>query len=158
MVGNEAFKKVFFLQDLPDAVIDGIGSMATMETFQEGDVLFEQNQDLTMLYMVVNGKILLNSKSPTGNDLTLDEVVSGRSFGVSTLMGKTKSSFTAVAAEKSDVIVLSSDKLIEMFETDSHIGYEVMLRVVQLFKSRMDKHTKQFLHSLATHPEMAKFR
>jgi len=30
----------------------------------------------------------------------------------------------------------------------------VMLKVVELFKSRMEMHTSQFLQSLANHPEI----
>lgn len=50
------------------------------------------------------------------------------------------------------MIVLSADLMHKLFAADPTVGYAVMRRVAQLFKDRMNKHNRQFVHSLSIHP------
>jgi len=154
MVAKEVLKKIVFLKDLPDSIFEKVGAIAQLETFDEESILFHQNQEQTLLYMLVSGKVFLNTRSPSGKSLTLDEVTPGRTFGVSALMDESSSTFTAICAETSSIITVSGQQMRQLFEEDFEIGHTLMLKVVELFKSRMGKHTQQFLHSLATHPEI----
>ena len=47
---------------------------------------------------------------------------------------------------------VGEERLRELFEKDSLLGYRVMLNAVKLFKARMDQHTRQFMASLSNHP------
>lgn len=155
MVEKDILKKIVFLKDLPDIILDKIGAIAQLETFDEECILFRQNQAQKLLYMLVSGKVFLNSRSAvSGKSLTLDEVSAGRTFGVSALIGHSSSTFTAICAETSSIITVSGEQMRQLFEQDFEIGHSLMLKVVELFKSRMEMHTSQFLHSLATHPEI----
>ena len=154
MVEKHDLKKINFLKDLPDSILEKIGSIAQLESFDEESILFRQNQEQTLLYMLVSGKVFLNSRAASGKSLTLDEVSAGRTFGVSALMGESSSTFTAICAETSSIITISGEQMRKLFEQDFEIGYTLMLKVVEIFKSRMEMHTRQFLHSLASHPEV----
>ena len=155
MVEKELLKKIAFLKDLPDLILEKIGSISQLETFDEESILFRQNQEQTLLYMLVSGKVFLNTRAVSGKSLTLDEVSAGRTFSVSALIDETSTStFTAICAETSSIITISGQQLRQLFEKDFEIGHTLMLRVVELFKSRMGKHTQQFLPSLAAHPEI----
>ena len=155
MVEKEYLKKVGFLKDLPDSILEKIGAISQLETFDEESLLFRQNQEKALLYMLISGKVFLNSRSATGKSLTLDEVTPGRTFGVSTLLGGGHAStFTAICAETSTMITVSGEQMRQLFLEDFEIGHAIMLRVVRLFKLRMEMHTRQFLHSLANHPEI----
>ena len=154
MVEKDDLKKISFLKDLPDAILEEVSAIAQLEIFDEESILFRQNQEQTLLYMLVSGKVFLNSRSGSGKSLTLDEVSAGRTFGVSALMGESSSTFTAVCAEKSSIITISGEQMRQLFEKDFKIGHTLMLKVVEIFKSRMEMHTRQFLHSLAMHPDI----
>lgn len=154
MVEKDILEKIVFLKDLPEPVLEKIGKLALLETFDEEGILFRQNQEQTLLYMLVSGKVFLNCRSTFGKSLTLDEVFPGRTFGVSALMGETSSTFTAVCVEPCKIITLSGKEMRELFENDFKIGHTLMLKVVNIFRSRMKMHTRQFLHSLAAHPEI----
>ncbi len=154
MVEKEYFKKIAFLKDMPDLILEKIGTISQLETFDEESLLFRQNQEKALLYMLVSGKVFLNSRSGSGKFLTLDEVNPGRTFGVSALLGGHTSTFTAVCAETSTMITVSGEQMRQLFLEDFEIGHTVMLKVVELFSSRMEMHTNQFLHSLASHPEI----
>lgn len=154
MVEKDVLKKIGFLKDLPDPFLEKIGAIAQLETFDEERILFRQNQEPTLLYMLVSGRIFLNSRSASGKSLTLDEVSAGRTFGVSALLGEAVGTFTAVCAEASSIVTVSGHQMRQLFEQDFEMGHIIMLKVVDLFKSRMEMHTRQFLHSLAAHPDI----
>jgi len=154
MVGIDTLKKIQFLEGLSDEVLEKIGAIAQLETFDEEAILVRQDQDQPLIYMLVSGKIFSNCRAASGKALTLDELSPGQSFGVSALIGKSPATFTAICAEECTVITLSADKMTQMFEQDYRVGHVLMQQVVELFKSNMNKHTRQFLRSLATHPAM----
>lgn len=158
MVEKELLKNIGFLKDLPDNILEKIGAVAQLQTFDEESLLFRQNQEKALLYMLVSGKVFLNSRSSSGKSLTLDEVTPGRTFGVSALLGGYSSTFTAVCAETCRIITVSGEDMRRLFAEDFETGQAVMARVVQLFKSRMEMHTRQFLQSLAKHPDINAMR
>lgn len=158
MVELTELKKIFFLKDLPENMLEKIASAARMEQYDEETILFRQGEELDAVYALIEGRVFLNSKSPSNRMLTLDEVTPGRCFGVSSIIDKTRSSFAAICVENCRIIQLSSAKMSELFKEDRNLGFVVMTRIVQLFKSRMDNHTRQFMRSLATHPEIQKFK
>lgn len=154
MVGKETLSKINFLKDVPEDVLEKVGAIAQLENYDEESILFRQNQKQTLLYMLVEGKVFLNSRSVSGKSLTLDEIGPGRTFGVSALMGEASSTFTAVCAENCTIVTLSGVQMRQLFENDFKAGHILMAKVVESFKRRMDVHTKQFLKSLASHPEI----
>ena len=154
MVENKLLKKIGFLKDLPDAMLEKVGVIALLETFDTGNILFKQNQDKTHLYMLVSGTIFLNCGFASGKSLTLDEVSAGRTVGVSSLLGVYPSTFTAICAEPSSIITVSGQEMRQLFVEDFETGHALMLKVVELFRSRMRMHTRQFMHSLLNHHEI----
>ena len=154
MVGIDTLKKIHFLQGLSDDILEKIGAVAQLETFDEEAILVRQDQKLHLIYMLISGKIFSNCRSSSGAALTLEELSPGQTFGVSALIGDSLATFTAICAEESTVITLSADQMLTLFEQDYQVGYVVMQKVVELCKSKMNKHTRQFLHSLAIHPAM----
>ncbi len=154
MVDKEILKDILFLEDLPDPVIEKIASIATLEHYDQHTTLFHQNQDLTHLFMLVSGKIHFTVESASGKALILDKIYEGRTFGVSALMEESSSAYTAICAEKSTVISISGKEMHQLFEEDFKLGHLLMMKVVKLFKQRMELHTRQFLLSLASNSEI----
>ncbi|MDA3791785.1 MAG: cyclic nucleotide-binding domain-containing protein [Desulfobacula sp.] len=154
MVEKDILKKIVFLKDVPDSILEKVGAIAQLKTFDEESILFRQGQEEDFLYMIVSGKVFLNCRSVQGKSLTLDEISEGRTFGVSALLGESSSTFTAVCAQPSSFITISGQQMRQLFEVDFQAGYTLMLKLAELFRSRMEMHTRQFLHSLAMHPEV----
>jgi CRP-like cAMP-binding protein len=154
MVDTKELQMIDFFRDLPEKTVEKIARASRQETFGQGRVLFQQNENQSTLYMIRSGKVQLKCVSATGIVYILDEIMPGQSFGVSAFLGRSKSTFSAVCEQESTIITLSGDTISELFESDASIGYTVMHQVVKLFKSRMDKHTRQFVTSIGRHPEI----
>lgn len=154
MVEKNILKELHFLKELPDPLIEKIASIAVLETHEKHTVLFRQDQDLTHLYMLVSGRVHFTIESLAGKVLILDKIDEGRTFGVSALMEESSSAYTAICAQKSTVVSISGKDMHQLFEQDFKLGHLLMLNVVKLFKKRIEMHTRQFLLSLASHPEI----
>lgn len=134
MVEKEILKKIFFLQDLSDPVLEKFGAVAHMEQYAEKKALFQQNQNQPFVYMLVSGKVLLASRPGSKKPVTLDQVTAGRIFGASALLGESSAFLTAVCAEPSEIVTISGEKMRQLCEADVENGHKLMLNVVKIFK------------------------
>jgi CRP/FNR family cyclic AMP-dependent transcriptional regulator len=158
MVHKQLLKKIFLLQDLPDHVIEKIGEISDIQTYDTNDVLYSQDEFQTIFYMLLSGKVLLNSTSNSGFSMTLDTVLPGRIFGVSSVLSEPRGAFTAVCSEPCKLIAASGKQMRLLFTQDFEIGHIVMRKMVEMYKHRRDLHTQQFLDSLKTHSEIKKLQ
>ncbi len=154
MIDKETLTQILLFQDLPEATLDKIAHEASLDDYPEGTLLFYQNRDLSDFYMLLSGQVVLKAQSPAGEILTLERVAPGSCFGFSAFMGESRSSFNGVCAEKCRIISISGERILQLCEQDGDLGYAFMLKVVKLFKSRMEKHTIYFLNSITNHPEI----
>ena len=152
MVGIKDLKKISFMTDLPENVLEKVIAVAQLETFDEEAILIRQGQNQHLIYMLVSGKIFLNCRAASGGSLILDELVSGQTFGLSSLLDNSPSTYTAICAEDSQVITISSAQLLQLFEADYATGFMFMQEVVEKFKNRMGRHTQRFMEVLSSHP------
>lgn len=152
MVDITDLKKINFVKDLPDEILEKICTVAQLETFDEEAILIRQDQAQHLIFMLVSGKIFLNCRAGSGQAYTLDEMNPGQTFGVSSLLENSPATYTAICVEDSTLITIATDQLLRLFESDYAIGFQVMQRVVEKFKTGMNRHTASFMESLAAHP------
>ena len=152
MVDINDLKKINFMKDLPDSVLEKITAVAQQEAFDEESILIRQDQNQNLIYMLVSGSIFLNCRSASGQSLTLDELHAGQTFGLTSLLDNSPATYTAICAEDSTVITIASAQLLKLFASDYAAGYQVMERVVDTFKKRMNRHTQLFMQALSAHP------
>lgn len=152
MVTADELKSISLFKDLPDSMIETLVSVAETTKAEEETVLFRQDENLGRFFVLLSGKVFLNSRSPRGKVRTIDEVRPGQCFGVSAIIGDHTTYYTAICGTRCRLVSIPADRMNELFAQDRKLGCSVMLNVVKLFKDRMDRHTRQFLASLANHP------
>ncbi len=152
MVDTTELRKINFMRDMPQEVLEKISTVACLEAFGEESILLRQGDRQERIFMLVSGKIYLNCRASTGLALTLDEVNPGQSFGVSSLLDSFPSTYSAICVTDSTVITLDSQHCLDLIRSNYDIGYQVMKQVVKKFKNRMNRHTQVFMKALAVHP------
>lgn len=156
MVEKNKFKNIFFLQDLPDNVLEKAAVSATVENYEKNAVLFHQDQPQKLLYMLVSGRVFFKRRSGAHSSVILDEITQGRTFGISVFLDKDSTAdFTAECAEPSQIITIPAENMLSLCENDLNTGLNLMQRAVEIFKSRLEMHTRQFMHCLESHPEIS---
>lgn len=158
MVGLENLKKINFMRELPEEVLEQISTVAQLEDFDEETILIRQDQSQHLIYMLISGKIYINCRATSGQALTLDELTPGQTFGLSSLLDSAPSTYTAICAEDCQVITISSEQLLQVAQSDFTTGYHVMRQVVEKFKKRMTRHTRLFMAALAAHPAVRQIK
>ncbi|BBD08025.1 Crp/Fnr family transcriptional regulator [Desulfovibrio ferrophilus] len=154
MISIDDLKNVPLLQGLPDQVFEKLLKIAQLESVKEGDVVYDAEQEAENLYMVKNGKVVLESDLMEGTAVTLASIKPGYIFGWYGMIPSSHHSMRAVATTDSDLIVLPGYEL-RMFMDDDHtFGYQFMNKIFMLMKLRLDRRTSQFLKVLAKHPDL----
>ena len=101
MVDIKDLKKINFMKDLSDEVLEKVATVAQLENFDEETILIRQDQNQHLVYMLVSGTIYLNCRASRGQSLTLDELRAGQTFGLSSLLDNSPATYTAICAEDS---------------------------------------------------------
>ncbi len=157
MVTTETLKKIDFMKDLSEPVLERIAALAKEETVPAGEILQQQGVEQEMVYMLLEGKVSLSCKNYNGEPLIFDELNPGQTCGISGLLGRedSQSTFTAVCEKPCTFVELSADEMLEYFHSDYEVGHVLMAKVVGIYKARRKLHSRQFMESLASHPAIA---
>lgn len=114
---------------------------------EEGEAVFQKGDEPLYIYIVRSGKIDLRI---TDNDVIIHkhELRVGECFGEASLMSMHKHTATAVAAERSEIIVLSRHALIQLRHEDIDLFALLMMNLARELARRLYL-TDQMLLDLA---------
>lgn len=156
MVSLSDIKKISLMASLDDSQLEKIRSPAQLHLFGEKAVLFEEGQVAETLYMMLNGKVLLELNASDTVRISLEAVKPGDSFGWSALMPGSVYTTHAICAEPCELITIHGQELLHFMEKDPLLGYRIMEGMLKILKIRLQERTDQFLKTLRQHPDMEK--
>jgi CRP-like cAMP-binding protein len=113
-----------------------------IEIYETGVTISNEGEPARDLYILVDGRVDLRMRihfelgSPA-REITVDAVTKGSVFGWSALVRPYLLTKTSVSAEESKALVISGKELIELMESDKHIGYEIMQNIASVVASRL---------------------
>ncbi|MCD4741076.1 MAG: Crp/Fnr family transcriptional regulator [Desulfobacteraceae bacterium] len=154
MVKIEDLKKINLLKGLPDALLEIIAPEAHLSIYNTDTVLFKTNEDIDLFYMLIMGQVAHKVALSPDVNVIIDTIQSGSTFGVASLVPGVNTSSTAVCQEPCEVITLSSKKMTQLFAKHNELGYQVMLRLAQHYKSILDSRTNMIMKTLDDNPEL----
>jgi CRP/FNR family transcriptional regulator, cyclic AMP receptor protein len=156
MVSIEDLKKIIVLQDLPDSMLEGMGSLTQLRLFGDGAVIFEEGQEADVFYMLLKGKLILEVEASESVTVSLGAIKPGYSFGWSSLLPGFKYSAYGICVEPCEVLAIRGDSFLDLLKEDFAVGYLFMERVVRILKGRLERRTGQFLKVMSKHPDIQK--
>jgi len=93
--------------------------------FPAGTILFEEGQPCTGMYIIQKGRVRLYKKAGR-KKVTIDVLEDGDFFGeMACLLGQPRS-INAVVEEESQILVVESDVLDELFREKNGLGIKVL--------------------------------
>lgn len=153
MVKIEDLKRINLLRDMPDNLLEIIAKEAQLSIFSTNREFYHIHDNIDTFYMLVMGQVALTVELAPGIDVIIDTVQSGASFGLSSLVTDTKASSTAVCQEPCEVITLYGKQMLDLFEENRELGYQMMLRMAKHYKKTMENRTQMIMKTLDRHPE-----
>ncbi|HID86650.1 MAG TPA: cyclic nucleotide-binding domain-containing protein, partial [Anaerolineae bacterium] len=159
MISIRALRKSPIFEDLTDDELERIASLCREEVYEAGTIIHEEGTPAEDLYIVQDGEVVLELElelhpyaSPRRT--TIEVVTKGEAFGWSSLVEPHVRTLSAKCTERTRLIVLRGSELMDLFESEPHIGYKVMAAISKLVGSRL-RDTRQKLMSFLRGEEIS---
>lgn len=158
-VDKQFSKKREFLRSL--SIFKGLSSQELgyllqsfhTRTYHEGEALFVEGDIGRALFIIETGKVELSKRGPDGAAQTLALLGPGSFFGEMALLEQLPRSASALARERSVLLLLYRAKLEEMLHSHPRIGIAIMTHLARLLSARLRK-TSQELTSAGSEPRL----
>ncbi|MDH3645787.1 MAG: cyclic nucleotide-binding domain-containing protein [Gammaproteobacteria bacterium] len=123
--------------DLDPQHIHTLAEFSDERAIPAGQNLFSQNQPAKSFYMIISGRVVVETPAIYGPTLTLQELSSGI-LGWSWMIPPYRWHFQARAEVDSTVVEFDGTKLLELCESDPAFGYQLLKRFAALMGERLE--------------------
>jgi CRP-like cAMP-binding protein len=125
-------KQADIFYELSNTQLEMVASICSEVSYQQGDIIFEENTPGSQLYVIADGEveIIVNSAAignPNAKAYAIATLRRGQSFGeVSMVDEGLRSAGARCAAGNTRLLVIPRDKLMLLCDTYHHLGYRIM--------------------------------
>lgn len=154
MVTLDDLKRIPLLEGISDATLEKMLIFTKVQSYEDGDIIFEENEEALNFYFIKTGKAILESDLTEDISVSLASIKPSYALGFYALTPGSTYNSRALCTEPSDVLVMPGEDVRELMEQDHTFGYILMSRMFRLMKRRVDKRTTQFLKILQRHPDL----
>jgi CRP/FNR family transcriptional regulator, cyclic AMP receptor protein len=135
-------KECDLFQELNDRQIEKLTAIAREKSIPEGTLLYKEGDPSTNLYLVQQGKVILEMKSDMGPtqpamQVIIDIVAHREAFGWSTFEPHLHA-LSAFIAEPTKLIVFEDSKIRALMEEDCEMGFGIMKGLAKMLDSRLN--------------------
>jgi CRP/FNR family transcriptional regulator len=135
---TDILKKVEIFRGLSLAQLESLGQISEERKYRGGETVFAERSTGDEVYIIKKGKVCielgLKGKPDTA---TIQRLSVGQIFGELALVDKRSRSATVVCESDCEIITIHRNKLNELFERDTHLGYIIMKNLAQLLAERL---------------------
>jgi CRP/FNR family cyclic AMP-dependent transcriptional regulator len=154
MVKIEDLKRINLMKKLPDHLLNIIAKEAQLSIFSTGAQLITVNKKIDNFCMLVMGQVAIKRNITPDIDVILEYIQSGNSFGTSAMIQGTTAFYSAICQEPCEIITVSGDRMIQLFEENHELGYYIMMDVSKRYKRFMDNRAQMIFKTLVEDLDM----
>lgn len=145
-----AIKAIPWFLDLSAESLQRLSGIADVQSFEKGDVIFSEGEQHPYLYVVLEGKVRLDSFVPGRGTMPILTAESLDVVGWSSLTPVVRQKTgTARVVERAKLLTFSADTLMELCELDCDLGFVIMRRLANIVASRLLTHRLHLLELLS---------
>jgi CRP/FNR family cyclic AMP-dependent transcriptional regulator len=126
-----------FFSGLSRARLQLLADNARQTWFESGELIFRDGDLANRFYLIVEGKVALESSGDSTHTVLLQTIGAGQLLGWSWMFSPYIWHLHARALEPTEAIFLSGTRLRDLCETDHDLGYEVFRRVAEVMMQRL---------------------
>ena len=104
--------------DLPSGQIELLEKTAVKKAYSKNTVLFTEGDDSDSLYVIVKGKIKISRTDENGKEVVLALLGPGDYLGEMAMLDAEPRSATAMTREPTDVMIITHDQFMRIFESN----------------------------------------
>ena len=131
------FKKLKFFTEFDDPVAEKIIHSGELREYKVKEVIIEEYQELSELFILVEGAVVLGINIPNKGRINLDSIHPGQIFSWSAMFPPHISTAYATATQPVKVLAIKAAKLMQMMEDDAAFGFRFMNIVSHTLSQRL---------------------
>lgn len=145
-----AYMELFDL--LSDEQLEEVAKITEKKSYKIHDHIYERGNAAKHLFVMKQGLVSLRRIDP-GDEvgIAFETRKPGELFGAASFVKPQEYTLTAVCQEDTEVMAIDADKLFELAEKDPAVGYQLMLKIAQIYFERY-KTAKRSLHEMVRTP------
>ena len=145
----DQLKKLRFFRKFDDAIAEKIIQSSEIKEFKVKDVIFEEYQELSEIYILIEGRVILSINIPKKGRINLNTIHPGQLFSWSALFPPHISTAYAMATEPVKVLAIKSENLSQMVEENNSFGYTFMRVIGRTLSQRLADTRFQLVNTIS---------
>lgn len=137
MITRNIFQNVYLFKTLSNADLDLLASISSMEAFAPNDEIFSQGDKASALYLVKHGSVKIVQRTKSGDLIQVATLGIGSHFGEMALLDGATRSASALATEKSEIVVVPYDKLNEVIRKSPEFAANIYKEMAHFLAGRL---------------------
>jgi CRP-like cAMP-binding protein len=126
-----------FLEGLSPRFLPQLGECASLRRFGSHQHVFQEGGEADHFYLILTGKVILQTAMPGGGVLHLQTLTGGEALGWSWLFPPYQWSFTAITAAPTEVISFATPLLRRRVQEDAELANEFLQRLARTLIQRL---------------------
>jgi CRP-like cAMP-binding protein len=144
----EILKKISFFDDYTEKQLELIAGMSAIKEFKVKDILFEQYDELTDVYVLLEGCLSIGISLTQEKRIQLGTLEEGQLFSWSAVFSPYISTAWVKATCPTKVLAIDAKKLNSEIEKDCTFGLKTMTKIAQTISRRLSDTRFQLMNQL----------
>jgi len=134
--------------------LEELATVTEKKNYKKKDKIYQQGDRANHLYIIIKGLVSLVEFQPGDKvGIVFEERGRGEVFGCASFMKPRNHTLTAMCVEDSEILAIEADKLLDLFEKDTDVGYKFMKKINQIYFN-LYKFAKSQLHEMMKVPSI----
>lgn len=141
-------KQIRFFEKFSDGQLETIANISTIREFKVKDIIFEQYDELSEVFVLLSGSISLGISLPKDKRIHLGTITEGQLFSWSAVFQPYISTAWVMAVTPAKVIAIDAKKLTAEIDKDCDFGFKTMSKIAQTISQRLSDTRFQLMNQL----------
>lgn len=150
-INSESLNKPTLFRGLKEDELSQIAKLCSPRSYKVGEICQEDGKSENRVHFILKGMAGVVVRFPNvpygSSELIVENLVTGDSFGWSTLVSRTPWS-TLKVIEDMDIIFIETDDLLELCSNNKNIGYVVMKNLADLIATKFRHNRMSILNAI----------
>ena len=145
-------RKFRLFEQLNDRELESLLEIAEEAVYEKGQWIFHESSLAVSFYLILEGKIEIKMTGGVVDEpMTMEMVGAGQGFGWSAIAQPHTFTASALAVEKTRLIMFNGDLLRDLFKKNNYIGYCIMVEISGMISRRLRRCQVAFLRQHQEH-------
>ena len=136
-MNRDTFESLPLFKGLDTKHLNLLAKRFDSEAFEDGELIFEQDDPAEKLYFLVSGRVAIRFKPYDGDVISVAEIEEGGIFGWSAALGRESYTSCAVSIEPSMTLSIKGADLTSLCEKYPDAGVVILERLADVIAQRL---------------------